>query len=52
MDEQTRFRTALAALCASGEKKGKKLNKDEIQAFFQDMDLDQEQYHLVYAYLA
>ncbi|MBS6397186.1 MAG: hypothetical protein KH452_08560 [Clostridiales bacterium] len=52
MDEQTRFRTALAALSASAEQKLKRLTKEDVQEFFQDMNLSQEQYQLVYAYLA
>lgn len=52
MDEQTRFRTALAALSASAERRGRKLSQADMQAFFQDMGLDKEQYPLVYAYLA
>ncbi len=52
MDEQTRFRTALAALCAAGEQKDQRLAREEVQEFFQDMDLKEEQYEMVYAYLA
>ena len=52
MDEQTRFRTALAALSASAENQDRKLKKEEVQEFFQDMDFNEEQYGLVYAYLA
>ena len=52
MDEQTRFRTALSALLASAQNRDQKLKKEEIQAFFRDMDLNEEQYPLVYAYLA
>lgn len=52
MDEQTRFRTALAALSASAEQKGRKLSQEDMKEFFQDMNLNQEQYPLVYAYLA
>lgn len=52
MDQQTRFRTALAALSASAEQKNRRLLKEDVQEFFQDMDLSPEQYQLVYAYLA
>lgn len=52
MDEQTRFRTALAALSASAERKGRKLTPEDMETFFQDMNLGQEQQKLVYAYLA
>ncbi|MBR5509532.1 MAG: hypothetical protein IKV59_05715 [Lachnospiraceae bacterium] len=52
MDQQTRFRTALAALSASAENKNRKLTKEDVAEFLQDMDLNQEQYQLVYAYLA
>lgn len=52
MDEQTRFRTALAALSASAEQKERKLTQEDMAEFFQDMNLSQEQYPLVYAYLA
>lgn len=52
MDEQSRFRTALAALSAGAENRDRKLGKEEVQEFFRDMDLDEEQYGLVYAYLA
>lgn len=52
MDEKMRFRTALAALSASAENRDRKLRKEEVQEFFRDMDFDEEQYGLVYAYLA
>lgn len=52
MDQQTRFRTALAALSASAEMKNRKLTKEDVAEFLQDMELNQEQYQLVYAYLA
>lgn len=52
MDRQTRFRTALAALGASAEQKNRRLQKEDVQEFFQDMELSPEQYQLVYAYLA
>lgn len=52
MDEQSRFRTALAALSANAENRDRKLKKEEVQEFFRDMDLDEGQYGLVYAYLA
>lgn len=52
MDEQTRFRTALAALCAAGEQKDQRLTREEVQEFFRDMDLKEEQYEMVYTYLA
>ena len=52
MDEQSRFRTALAALSACAENRDRRLKKEEVQEFFQDMDFDEEQYGLVYAYLA
>lgn len=52
MDEKTRFRTALAALSANAENKDRKLKKEEVQRFFRDMGLKEEQYPLVYAYLA
>ena len=52
MDQQTRFRTALAALSASAERKNRKLTKEDVAKFLQDMELSQEQYQLVYAYLA
>ncbi len=52
MDEQSRFRTALSALLASAENQNRKLTKEEIQTFFRDMDLNEEQRPLVYAYLA
>jgi len=52
MDEQIKFRTALAALSASAEQKGRKLTQEDMQEFFQDMGLDEEQHKLVYAYLA
>ncbi len=52
MDQQTIFRTALAALSASAERKNRKLTQEDLADFLQDMDLNQEQYQLVYAYLA
>jgi RNA polymerase primary sigma factor len=52
MDEQTKFRTALAALSASAQQKDLKLTQADVQGFFQDMELNEDQYQLVYAYLA
>lgn len=52
MDEQTRFRTALAALSASAEQKERKLTQEDMEEFFRDMNLNEEQHPLVYAYLA
>lgn len=52
MEEQARFRTALAALCAAGEQKDQQLTREEVQTFFQDMGLKEEQQEMVYAYLA
>lgn len=52
MDEQTRFRTALAALSASALQKNRRLTQEEVQEFFQDMNLNEDQYQLVYAYLS
>lgn len=52
MDQQTRFRTALAALSASAERKNRKLTREDVAEFLQEMDLNQEQYQLVYGYLA
>lgn len=52
MDEQTRFRTALAALSASAQQKNRKLKQEEVQEFFRDMNMNEDQYQLVYAYLS
>lgn len=52
MDEQSRFRTALSALLASAENRDRKLSKEEMETFFRDMDLDEGQRPLVYAYLS
>lgn len=52
MDEQAKFRTALAALSASAQQKGRKLTREEVQEFFRDMGLKPDQYPLVYTYLA
>lgn len=52
MDEQSRFRTALAALSASAEQKNQRLEKKDVEAFFRDMNLGEDQQPLVYAYLA
>lgn len=52
MDDQSRFRTALAALLASAENRDRKLLKEEVEAFFRDMDLEEAQHPLVYTYLA
>jgi RNA polymerase primary sigma factor len=51
MDEQTKFRTALAALSASAQQKDLKLTQADVREFFQDMELNEDQYQLVYAYL-
>lgn len=52
MDEQSRFRTALAALSASAEQKDGRLTKGELQEFFQEMNLEEEKQTLVYMYLS
>lgn len=52
MDEQTKFRTALAALSANAEQKGNVLSQEDMEEFFHDMGLVEEQYGPVYAYLA
>lgn len=52
MDDQTRFRTALAALLASAEGRDRKLGKEDVEAFFRDMELEEGRHQLVYAYLA
>lgn len=52
MDQQTKFKTALAALAASAETKDRKLTKADVNEFLEDMDLGEEQMKLVYAYLA
>lgn len=52
MDEQTRFRTALAALSASAEQRENRLTQEDMKEFFRDMNLSEEQHQLVYAYLA
>ncbi|MDO4260450.1 MAG: sigma-70 domain-containing protein [Eubacteriales bacterium] len=52
MDEQTRFRTALAALAACAEKKDGTLTREDVAGFLTDMELDEEQLGLIYAYLA
>ena len=52
MDQQTKFKTALAALAASAETKDRKLTKADVKEFLEDMGLGEEQMKLVYAYLA
>lgn len=52
MDEQTRFRTALAALSAKAWQADGRLTKEEIEEFFQEMHLESKQQELVYTYLA
>ncbi|MCC8162433.1 MAG: hypothetical protein LIO86_04510 [Lachnospiraceae bacterium] len=52
MDEQNKFRTALAALSAYAEQKDRKLTKEDVRNYLKDMELDEEQLRLVYAYLA
>lgn len=52
MDEQIKFRTALAALKAAAETKDRKLSVQEVQDALSGMDLDETQYQMVYAYLA
>ncbi len=51
MDEQAKFRTALAVLSASAGQGNRKLTKEEVQSYFVDMNLKEEQYESVYAYL-
>ena len=43
MDQQTKFKTALAALAASAETKDRKLTKADVKEFLEDMDLGEEQ---------
>lgn len=52
MDEQTRFKTALAALSACAEQQNRRLCQRQVQEFLQDMELTEEQLQLVYGYLA
>ena len=52
MDQQTKFKTALAALAASAETKDRKLTKADVKEFLEDMDLGEEQMKLVYAFQA
>lgn len=52
MDEQTRFRTALTELLALAETQERSLQLKEVQDAFCDMELDEEQYQMVYAYLS
>lgn len=52
MDEQSKFRTALAALSALAERKNHKLEKKDMDLFFEDMNLGEDQQKFVYAYLA
>lgn len=46
MDQQTKFKTALAALAASAETKDRKLTKADVKEFLEDMDLGEEQMKL------
>ncbi len=52
MDEQSRFRTALAALSASAEQRDGRLTKEEVQEFFQEMNIEPKKQAMVYTYLA
>ncbi len=52
MDEQTRFKTALAALSACAEQQNRRLNQEQVREFLHDMELTEEQLQLVYGYLA
>lgn len=52
MDEQARFQTGLAALGAKAGKRGGRLTQEEVQAFFREMGLNEEQCRLVHEYLA
>ncbi|MCD8096483.1 MAG: hypothetical protein LUE31_00250 [Lachnospiraceae bacterium] len=52
MDEQSKFRTALAALSAYAEQKDGKLTKDDVREYLKDMEFDEGQLQLVYEFLA
>jgi len=52
MNEQLKFQTALAALNASAQQNNRKLSKEEVLDFFQDMELDRGQQEHVFRYLA
>lgn len=52
MDEQTRFRAALAGLQVLAEKQGGSLSLEDVQDCLSDMELDGEQLQMVHAYLA
>ena len=47
MDEQSRFRTALAALSASAEQRDGRLTKEEVQEFFQEMNIEPKKQAMV-----
>ncbi|MCD8248554.1 MAG: hypothetical protein LUC60_01620 [Lachnospiraceae bacterium] len=52
MDEQSRFRTALAALSAYAEQKDGKLTKEDVREYLKDLEFDEGQLQLVYEFLA
>ena len=52
MDEQSKFREALAAVTVRAEENGGKLSLEEAQDLLKDMNFSEEQLGMVYAYLA
>lgn len=52
MDEQSKFRTVLAALSAYAEQKDGKLTKEDVREYLKDMEFDEGQLQLVYEFLA
>ena len=52
MDEQSKFREALAQVTVRAEENGGKLSLAEAEELLKDMNFSEEQLRMVYGYLA
>ena len=52
MDEQSKFKEALASVTIRAEKNGGKLSAEEAKELLKDMEFNDEQMSMIYAYLA
>lgn len=52
MDEQSKFKEALASVTARAEENGGKLSAEEAKELLKDMEFNDEQMNMIYAYLA
>ena len=52
MDEQSKFKEALASVTIRAEENGGKLSAEEAKELLKDMEFNDEQMSMIYAYLA